>query len=183
MPQTPAGNRTWVRRAGGALRPAPAQEGRRRPRNVAPLPRNPSIRHENLHSAFQELAITSATCVHLCKLAFALSDLRLVLRTAQSQREGPRLSRPSHSATAGGAALVAAHSFGRDKRGRSRHTRTVIVPASRSFTRRANGGKGLSHRNIHPPRLSVQDCPHTRAPCAQIPRDVSAKAVPSPPSP
>ena len=41
-----------------------------------------SIRHENLHSAFQELAITSATCVHLCKLAFALSDLRLVLRTA-----------------------------------------------------------------------------------------------------
>ena len=66
----------------GSFAPDTSPGRRRRTGNVTQLPRNPSMQHKNLHSAFQELAITSATCVHLCKLAFALSDLRLVLRTA-----------------------------------------------------------------------------------------------------
>ena len=82
MPQPPAGNRTWVRWVRGALRPGASPGRLWPPRNMTQQPRNSSMRHENLHTVFQGLAITSATCVHLCKLAFTLSDLRLVLRTA-----------------------------------------------------------------------------------------------------
>jgi hypothetical protein len=75
MPQIPAGNRTWVRWVGGALRPAPAQEGYG---GQEPLCSFPETHHCDTKTCIQYFKDLQS----LLQLAFILSDLRLVLRAA-----------------------------------------------------------------------------------------------------
>ena len=48
-------------------------ERQRRAMKHSSIPRNTSMRHKNLHSVFQELAIISATCIYPFRLAFSFA--------------------------------------------------------------------------------------------------------------
>jgi hypothetical protein len=49
-------------------------ERQRKAMKHSSIPRNTSMQHKNSHAAFQELAITSATCIYPFRLAFSFSD-------------------------------------------------------------------------------------------------------------